>query len=162
MLLVAMIFAGLAVLIYRVVGVNPLNSALATLEYSTNSGGLWTAFGTEVVDGVPGAQSNKVIERRLLGVTRVQKYVARVNYGDGTVTLEYSSATYTTVLGWRDNKTNVWLRETSPDTGGANGSRQVLKGYVSDLTPPPAKGDDDTQTFSFKLATDDYAFTAAA
>lgn len=141
---------------------NPLNGAQATLEYSTNAGSAYTTFGTEVQKVTPGSQKNKVIERKLLGTTRVQKFVGRIDNGEASFDLEYSSATYTTVTGWRTAGTLMWIRLTAPDSGGTNGSRHVVKGYISEITPPEAKGDDDTMMFTFKIAIDDYAFTAGA
>jgi len=142
---------------------NPINAALSALSYSTNSGGAYTAFGTEVVNVEPSDKLRKVLERRLKGVARVQKLGARKDYGELVVTLEYSSTTYALVDGWYENNTNpLWIRDEMDDTGGTNGSRLVYKGFVSKIGQPKTPGDDEVEQFSFTLAVDDFAFTAGA
>lgn len=142
---------------------NPVMAALSVLSYSTNSGSSYTPFGTEVINVEPDKQLRKVLERKLKGVARVQKIGARKDYGNVTVTLEYSSTTFSLVSGWYEANTNpLWLRDEMDDTGGTNGSRLVYKGFVSDVSPPKTPGEDEVEQFSFTLAVDDFAFTAGA
>lgn len=142
---------------------NPLNTAEFDLEYATDgTGSSYTPFGSEVIDFQVETFERKVLERRLLNGTRVQKIVARIDYKSCTTTLEYSSATFNTVHGWFANKTNVWLRSSAEDTGGTSDSKLVYKGYVSGITPPSTPGDDAVAQFTFTLANDDFAWTAAS
>jgi hypothetical protein len=140
---------------------NPLNTAEFDIEYSVNTGSNYTAFGSEVIDFQPDEFMRKVLERRLLNGTRVQKITGRIDYGNCKTTLEYSSATFTTVLGWQTNKTLLWLKVAAED-GTVADSMVVYKGYVSGVTPPATPGDDAVAQFSFTLAVDDMAFTAAS
>lgn len=140
---------------------NPLNTAEFDIEWSVNSGGAYTAFGSEVIDFQPEAFERKVLERRLQNGTRVQKITARIDYKSCTTTLEYSSATFNTVLGWQTNKTLVWLKVMADD-GSVGDSTVIYKGYVSGVTPPATPGDDAVAQFSFTLANDDAAFSTAS
>lgn len=143
------------------VGTNPRNTALFTLEYSTD-GTNFTSFGTEVVDVQPNDNlSRKMIERRLLNTTFVDIFPARIDYQTLKVILEYSSATYTTVLGWFTNKTLIFIRLSADDTGGTNNSRHRFSGYVM-AKPPAAPGDDQVALLEFTVRCRDYTFTAAA
>lgn len=145
------------------VATNPLNTAEFDLEYAVDgTGSSYTAFGAEVIDFNSDGFKRKVLERRLLNGTRVQKLTARIDYGNVTTTLEYSSATFNTVLGWQTNKTYVWIRSSAEDTGGSSDSKLVYKGYVSDVTPPATPGDDAVAQFTFMLTVDDFAWTAAS
>ena len=142
---------------------NPLNTAEFDLEFATDgTGASYTAFGSEVIDVQPDEFMRKVLERRLLNGTRVQKIVGRIDYGNLKVTLEYSSATFNTVLGWQTNKTLVWIRSSAEDTGGTSDSKLVYKGYVSGVKPVATPGDDAVAQFEFTLAVDDFAWTAAS
>jgi hypothetical protein len=142
---------------------NPLNTAEFDLEYATDgTGSSYTPFGSEVIDVQPDEFMRKVLERRLLNGTRVQKITGRIDYGNLKVTLEYSSATFAIVLGWQTTKTRVWIRSSAEDTGGTSDSKLVYKGYVSGVTPPATPGDDAVAQFSFTLACDDFAWTAAS
>jgi hypothetical protein len=141
---------------------NPLNTAEFDIEYSVNSGSNYTAFGSEVIDFQPDEFMRKVLERRLLNGTRVQKITGRIDYGNAKTTLEYSSATFNTVLGWQTNKTLVWLKVMAEDIGSVTDSLVIYKGYVSGVTPPATPGDDAVAQFSFTLAVDDMTFTAAS
>jgi hypothetical protein len=143
---------------------NPLNTAEVDLEYSLNSGSAWVAFGSEIVDVQPSEFMRKEIQRKLLNVTRVQKYLGRIDYGDLKVILEYSSVTFALVLGWQTNKTLVWIRTSPEDSGGINKSSIVFKsgahGGVKGVKPFNAPGDDEAVAFEFTLSVDDMLFTA--
>ena len=149
---------------------NPVQAALSVLSYSTNSGGAYTPFGTEVINVEPDKMMRKELERKLKGVARVQKLGARKNYGNLTVTIEYSSATFALVSGWWETNTGpsssgvhtIWLRDEMDDTGGTNGSRLVYKGFVKDVQPPKTPGEDEVEQFSFTFAVDDFAFAPGA
>lgn len=145
---------------------NPLNSAECDWDYSVNSGGAYTPFGTEIVNVVPTGFKRKVLERRLLNVTRVQKYLARIDYGELKFTCEYSSATFTTVFGWQTSKTAVWLRVQPEDTGGGGDSSIIFKssafGGIFDVVPFSTPGDDEIMTFEFTMAVDDATFAAGS
>ena len=144
------------------VATNPLNTAEFDIEWSVNSGSNYTAFGSEVIDFQPDEFARKVLERRLLNGTRVQKITARIDYGNAKMTLEYSSATFNTVLGWQTNKTLVWLKVMAEDTGGGADSQIIYKGYISGVKPVATPGDDQVAQFEFTMAVDDMAFTVAS
>lgn len=143
------------------VGVNPLNTANSVLARSTDDIS-YTDITGYVVDAEPNGRLRKVIERRLLGVTRVQKWTARVDHGKLKITFEYSSALFTIFDGYFTANTAIYLRLTEDDTGGTNGSRHKFYGQLEAVEPPTSPGDDETQQFVVTMAVDTYTFAAAS
>ena len=141
------------------VGVAPRNTANFTVEYSTD-GSSYTTFPNSI-SAVPDKESRKVIERMVLGATRVQKYVGRANHGSLTITSEYAAAGFTTLSGF-STTTLYYVRVTADDTGGTSGYKFIYSGYWSELQRPEANGDDKTAEMGLTLAVDNVTYTVAS
>lgn len=145
------------------VGANPLNIADFDLEYSTNQGGAYTAFGADdVVDVIPDKWARKVIKRLLHNQDAELVHLGKINYGNILTRLEHHSAIFNIVQGWiATRNTEIWLRHSAEDTGGTNDSSIVYKGFCHEVKPPESHGDDETAMLEFALALYAIVWTAA-
>lgn len=142
---------------YAVAASPPLNTANSVLAYSSDNSNFTDLV--NIVNVEPNGRMRKVIERRLKGQTRVQKFVARLDDGELKVTSEYGSALFNTFETFFAAKTRIYMRDTMDDTGGTNGSKMLYDGYIKELTPPATPGDDADEIFSFTLAVNVMTFT---
>lgn len=145
---------------YATADTPPINTAASVFAHSTDNSS-YTDM-ANVLSVKFSGRMRKVIERRRLGVSYVEKFTARLNEGDLTIVQEWGAAIFTTFNTFFANKTPLYLRITMDDTGGTAGSKFVCYGELSKCNPPDSMGDDTDAEFEIQLAINTVTYTAGS